>query len=69
MSIVDFVDCANCIPVPYEVKKQCLQMYNIVETSINRQISGQFTTVVKGCMYIMFNVVDTGFFFYRNLSR
>ncbi len=36
-------------------------MQNIVDTSIKRQISGQSTTVVKGCMYIMFNVVDTVF--------
>ncbi len=34
---------------------------NIVDTSIKHPISDQSTTVVKCCMYIMFNVVDTAF--------
>ncbi len=34
---------------------------HIVDTSIKHAISGQSTTVVKGCMYIMFDMVDTVF--------
>ncbi len=43
-----------------------LQRKKAVSASIKynsnyRQISSQYTTVVKGCMCIMFNVVDTAF--------
>ncbi len=40
---------------------------NIVDTSIKRQISDQSTTVVKGCMYIMFDMADTAFSYFRAL--
>ncbi len=39
----------------------------MVDTSIKHQISGQSTTVVKGCMYIMFAMVDTPFSYGRAL--
>ncbi len=39
----------------------------IVDTSIKRQTPGQSTTVVKGCMYIMFDMVDTVFPYGRAL--
>ena len=32
-----------------------------VDTSIKHPISGQFTAVVKGCIYICLNMVDTAF--------
>ncbi len=48
--------------LPYQVKTQYLQTKNIVDTSIKHQISGQATTVVKGCRPMdMFNVIDTAF--------
>ena len=31
--------------------------YKTVDTSIKHPISGQSTTVVRGCMYIMFDMV------------
>ncbi len=34
---------------------------NIVDTSIKRQIHGWSITVKQGCMYIMFDMVDTAF--------
>ncbi len=49
------------LTLPHQVKTQYLQISNIVDTSIKHQISGQSTTVVKGCMYIMFDMVDTVF--------
>ncbi len=51
----------------YQVKMQYLQIQNIVDTSIKCQISDKSTTVVKGCMYICFNVVDTAFSYGRTL--
>ncbi len=44
--------------LPYWVKMQYLQIYNIVDTSIERQMFGQSTTVVKGLKY-MLDFVDT----------
>ncbi len=38
--------------LPHQVKRQCLQILNIIDTSIKYAISGQSTSVVKGCMYI-----------------
>ncbi len=38
-----------------------------IDTPSTRQISGQSTTVVKGCMHIMFDIVDTAFSFGRAL--
>ena len=35
--------------------------HKVVDTSIKRQISVQSTAVVKGCMRIMFDMVDTAF--------
>ena len=37
--------------LPFKVKTQYLQIQNIVDTSNKRPISGQSTTVVKGCIY------------------
>ena len=36
-------------------------------TSIKHPISGESTTVAKGCMYIMFDIVDTVFNYERAL--
>ena len=55
------------IILPYQLKTQYLQILNVVDTSIKRQISGQSTTVVKGCMYITFDTVDTSFRYWRTL--
>ncbi len=55
----------NTVALPPQVKTQYLQ--NIVDTSIEHWNSGQSITVVKGCMYIMFNVVDTAFSYWRVL--
>ncbi len=38
--------------LPHEVKTQYLQIYNTVDTSIKSQISGEFTSMLKGCMCI-----------------
>ena len=38
--------------MPHQIKMQYLQIYNIVDTSIQHPISGQSSSVVKGCMYI-----------------
>ena len=43
----------------YKVKMQYVQISNIIDTSIKRPISGQSTLLVKGCMDIMFDMVDT----------
>ncbi len=51
----------------HHVKTQYPQIWNIVDTSIKRQISSQSTNGVKGCMYIMFNVVDTAFSYGREV--
>ncbi len=45
----------------YQVKTQYLQLKNMVDTSIKHPISGQSSTVVKGCVYILFDMVDTAF--------
>ena len=39
--------------LPYKVKKQYVQILNIVDTSIKHQISGQSIPTVKGCMDVM----------------
>ena len=51
----------------YRVKTQYLQILNIVDTSIKRQISVQSTTVVKRLYVHMFDVVDTAFSYGRVL--
>ncbi len=53
--------------LPHQVKVQYLQVKNTVDTSIKRYISGQFSTLLKGCMYIMFDMVDTTFSYGRAL--
>ena len=46
----------------YKVKSHYVQISNIVDTSIKQQISGQSSTMVKGCMnIIMFDMLDTAF--------
>ena len=44
--------------LPHTVKMQYVQIENIVDTSIKRKISGQSTSMLKGCMY-MFDKEDT----------
>ncbi len=51
----------------YKVKTQYVQISNIIDTSIKRLISDQSTPMVKSCMYIMFDVVDTAFSYWRVL--
>ncbi len=66
--------CHTTLPV----KTQYLKYKNTVHTFINCKISGQFTPMVKGCMNIMFNGVDSAFLmedyrsstiFFMNFSR
>ncbi len=38
--------------LPNKVKKQYVQLYNIVDTSIKHQISGHSTSMLKGCMRV-----------------
>ncbi len=45
----------------YKVKTQYWQISNIIDTSIKHQISGQSTPMVKRCMDIMVDMVDTAF--------
>ncbi len=45
----------------YKVKRQYVQISEIIDTSIKRAISGQSTLMVKGCIDIMFDKVDTAF--------
>ena len=52
-----------CVPLLHKVKRQYVQIKNIVDTAIKHQISGQSTSIPKGCMYIMFDIVDTAFSF------
>ena len=53
--------------LPSQVKTQYLQIINIVDTSITHLISVKFTTVVKGCIYTMFDMVHTAFTYGRAL--
>ncbi len=54
--------CIHYKSAPPSKNTVLLYMYiNIVDTSIKHPISGQSTTVVKGCMYIMFDMVDIVF--------
>ncbi len=53
---------AAAVNLPHKVKTQYLQIQNIImiiDTSIEHQISGQSTSIVKGCM--LFDIVDTLF--------
>ncbi len=38
--------------LPPQVKTQYLQIQNIVDTSIKRQISDQSISMLKGCIYV-----------------
>ena len=42
---------SNCIRFAPQIKNVVCANINIVDTSIQRQISGQSTSMVKGCMY------------------
>ena len=50
------------INLPHQVKTQYLQIFSIIDTSIKRAISGQSTPMVKGCIDIMLDMVDTSLF-------
>ena len=52
--------------LPFKVKTQYVQIQNI-DTSIKHQIDGQFTSMLKDCMYIMIDMVDTPFNYGRAL--
>ncbi len=45
----------------YKVKRQYVQISYMMDTSIKHPISGQYIYMVKGCMDIMFDIVDTAF--------
>ena len=48
--------------LPYKVKTWYVQISDILDAFIKHPISGQSTTMVKGCMdIIMFDMVDTAF--------
>ncbi len=55
--------------LPYQVKRQYMQIINMTDTSIKRGISGQSTPVVKGCFGIVFDMVDTVFNYRKVLFR
>ena len=42
---------------------------HIVDTFIKHPISSQSTIMVKGCMYIMFDMVDTSFDLWKSIDR
>ncbi len=50
------LDWRNWLTLPHKKGSMC--KYKIVDTSIKHQISGQSTSMLKGCMYI-FDIVDT----------
>ena len=54
-----------CANLPYKVKTQYLQILNMIHTSIKHPVSGQSTSMVKECMNIMFDRVDTAFSYWR----
>ncbi len=45
----------------------CANITHSIDTSIKHQISGQSTSMLKGYMYIMFDMVDTAFSYGRAL--
>ena len=45
------------IALPSQVKTQYLQISNIVDTYIKYPISGQSTTVVKGCIWLIWQIL------------
>ena len=47
--------------VPHKVKTQYVQILNIIDTSIKLPTSCQSTPMVKGCIDIVFDKVDTAF--------
>ncbi len=55
----------GCIHVvlPYQVKTQYLQILDIIDTSIKRAIANfrSIPPMVKGCINLMFDMVDTAF--------
>ena len=48
-------------------KRLYVQISNIIDTSIKYPISGQSISMVKGCMDICFDMVDTVFSYWRAL--
>ncbi len=52
-------DMASFQVLSYNVKRQYVQISNIIDTSIRRPILYQSTPMVKGCMDIMLDMVDT----------
>ena len=52
-----------------EVRMQYVQIWNIVDTSISikHQISGQCTSMLKGYMYMCFDILDAPFSYGRAL--
>ncbi len=61
---------ANCkrVVLPHQVKTQCLKILNIIDTSIKHAISCHSTPMVKGCIDIIFDMVDnTAFNYQRSL--
>ncbi len=59
----------NCaVPVLlYKVKTQYVQISNILDTSIKHTISYQSTSMAKGCINIMYGMVDTTFSYWGAL--
>ncbi len=52
---------SNQVVEGHKVKSQYVQIQNIVDISLKRQISDQSTSMLKCCMYIMFYMVSTPF--------
>ena len=46
-------------------QKHSICKYKTVDTSIEHSNSGQSTTAVKGCMYVVFDMEDTAFSYGR----
>ena len=56
----------EAVHAPRRHGRKYLQIWNIIEdTSIKRQISGKSITVKQSCIYIMLDMVDTAFSYWR----
>ncbi len=57
----------NLTTLPYKVKKQYVQISNLIDTSIKRPILGQSTFMIKGCMDITLDMVDITYSYWKTL--
>ncbi len=60
-------ECRTLVHKPAPQSKNAVSIDIKYNTSSKHQISGQSTSILKGCMYIMFYIVDTPFSYGREL--